>query len=266
MFTIERAGEALEAVRAGTPLIQCITNVVASNFSANVLLAIGASPAMVDNTEEAGPFAAAASGLLINVGTLTPVSAAAMRIAVSSARDAGTPWVLDPVAVGALPYRTGIARELMAYGPTAIRGNASEVMSLAGEAGHAGRGVDSVVLSGDAVEVAQAFAARQGCVVAVTGEVDYVADAKRLVGLGNGHALMPRITGLGCALSALVAAFVAIGEDAWAATASAILVMGVAGEQAGASAGGPGSFVPALVDSLHNLRPEALVRTGRVLS
>ena len=114
-----------------SPLVHCMTNDVVQTFTANVLLALGASPAMVIDAGEAGQFSAIASALLINVGTLTQPRAQAMRAAVESANRAETPWALDPVAVGALTLRSDFCRELVQMAPAAIRGNASEIMALA---------------------------------------------------------------------------------------------------------------------------------------
>ena len=129
-------------LRAHSPLVHCMTNDVVQTFTANVLLAVGASPAMVIDPREAAQFAAIADALLINVGTLTADRAVAMRAAVEQARRADKPWTLDPVAVGALTVRTAFCRELLALHPAAIRGNASEILALAGMSG-GGRGVDT---------------------------------------------------------------------------------------------------------------------------
>src|SRR6478736_9763518 len=119
----ESCAEALAALRERVPLVQCLTNIVVTQWTANVLLAVGAAPAMVDNPEEAGPFAAIAGGVLVNLGTPYAETVSAMELAVASAKEAGTPWVLDPVAAGALGWRTGIARTLLAQRPTVVRGN-----------------------------------------------------------------------------------------------------------------------------------------------
>ena len=132
----------LSRVRSEPPLVQCLTNTVVTNFTANVLLALGAAPAMTDIPGEAGPFARIASGVLINLGTPHAEQRTAMLEAAAAANDAGTPWVLDPVAVGSLPVRTALAAELLAMRPTVVRANASEVMALAG-LGAGGRGVDA---------------------------------------------------------------------------------------------------------------------------
>jgi hydroxyethylthiazole kinase len=113
----------IEAVRAGSPLVHCITNTVVTNFTANALLAVGAAPAMVDAPEESGTLASVAGALLINLGTVTNAQADGMRAAINGANAAGVPWVLDPVAIGALEMRTGLAREFARMGPAVIRGN-----------------------------------------------------------------------------------------------------------------------------------------------
>ena len=130
-LTPENAAHLLERLRESQPLVQCLTNAVVTNFTANVLLALGAAPAMVDVPTEAGPFAGVASGVLVNVGTPHAEQRTAMLEAAAAAHAAGTPWVLDPVAIGVLPVRTGLARELLHFRPTAIRGNPSEIIALA---------------------------------------------------------------------------------------------------------------------------------------
>ncbi|HBV5799512.1 TPA: hydroxyethylthiazole kinase, partial [Klebsiella pneumoniae] len=165
-------------LRAHSPLVHCMTNDVVQTFTANVLLAVGASPAMVIDPREAAQFAAIADALLINVGTLTEDRAVAMRAAVEHARQAGKPWTLDPVAVGALTVRTAFCHELLALQPAAIRGNASEILALAGMSA-GGRGVDTTDTAAAALPAAQALARQLTTIVAVTGEVDYVTDGER---------------------------------------------------------------------------------------
>ncbi|MBX5440258.1 MAG: hydroxyethylthiazole kinase [Solirubrobacteraceae bacterium] len=239
----------LRALRERAPLTHCLTNVVVTNVTANVLLAAGAAPAMVPAVEEAGPFAQAADALLVNVGTVTAADAAAMRAAVAAAGEAGTPWVLDPVAVGALPLRTGLARELAARRPAVVRGNGSEILALAGAAG-GGRGVDSTVGSEAALDAARGLAAETGAVVAVSGAVDRITDGERVVEVPGGHVLLTRVTGAGCALGALMAAFLAVSATPLDAAVAASAVMKAAGERAAAGARGPGSFAVALLDEL----------------
>lgn len=249
----EKAAVLLGVLREAPPLTHCITNAVVTGFTANVLLALGAAPAMVDIVGEAGMFAGVASGMLVNLGTPTPEQRAATLEAVTGARAAGTPWVLDPVAVGALPVRTALARQLVEQRPTAIRGNASEVLALAGlSAG--GRGVDSTDSTESAAEAASALARTTRGVVAVSGPIDLLTDGERVLRLSNGHELLTRVTGGGCALGAVMAAFLgaarATGRDALTAVASASLVYTIAAEQAAERSTGPGSFAVALLDAL----------------
>ena len=250
-------GEALRAVRDRTPLVQCLTNIVVAQWTANVLLAAGAAPAMVDNAHEAAGFAGIAGGVLINLGTPYDDTAAAMFAAVAAAAAAGTPWVLDPVAAGAAPWRTGLAFELLNTAPPRIiRGNASEILALAGGLG--GKGVDSVDSPEAALSVARELAHRHGTVVAVSGAVDHITDGDRVLRIGNGHPLMTRVTGVGCALGALMAAFAAVVDDGLLAATAATATLTVAADRAAVGARGPGSFAVQLLDELAELTPEAV--------
>lgn len=263
----ESAAELLMALRGAPPLTHCLTNAVVTGFTANVLLALGAAPAMVDIVGESGPFAAVASGLLVNLGTPTPEQRAAALEAVVAAGAAGMPWVLDPVAIGALPIRTALAHELFAAGPTAVRGNASEIRALAGE-GAGGRGVDATDSTDAAAEAALHLARRSGAVIAVSGPVDLLTDGERILRIGNGDELLTRVTGGGCALGAVMAAFLgtarATGVDALAAVGAGSLVYTVAAERAARVAAGPGSFAVALLDALAGLSSDDLADAARV--
>ncbi|MTD26444.1 hydroxyethylthiazole kinase [Erwinia sorbitola] len=241
-----------------SPLIHCMTNDVVQTFTANVLLALGASPAMVIDAEEAAQFSAIADALLINVGTLTRDRSGAMLAAIKAANAAGRPWTLDPVAAGALDFRTTFCHQVLALKPAAIRGNASEIMALA-KLEVSGRGVDSQHSSTAALQAAVLLAAETGAVVAVTGEVDFVTDGVRIISVHGGSPLMTRVVGTGCALSAVVAGFAALPGDRLLHIASACRVVALAGERAAAVAQGTGSFIPAFLDALYQLHPEALV-------
>jgi len=244
-----------------------MTNDVVQTFTANVLLALGAAPAMVDIVGEAGPFAGAASGLLVNLGTPTPEQREASRGAVAGALAAATPWVLDPVAIGTLPVRTALAHELAARRPTAIRGNASEILALAGHSS-GGRGVDATDGTEAAAAAARELADRHGSVVAVSGPVDLLTDGERVIRIANGHELLTRVTGGGCALGAVMAAFLGAsrgtGTDALTAVAAATLVYTVAAEQAAEASRGPGSFTVGLLDALSAVTPADLRDRARV--
>ncbi|MBF4609312.1 hydroxyethylthiazole kinase [Curtobacterium sp. VKM Ac-1393] len=265
-----RTAELLEAVRARGPLVQCITNTVVQNVTANVLLALGASPAMVDVPTEAGPFARVADALLVNTGTPHAEPRIASLEAATAAVDTGTPWVLDPVAVGSLPVRTALARDLLALHPTVLRGNASEVLALLGTSA-GGRGVDSTVGTEDARDaavdaVSGQAAGRLVAAVAVSGPVDLlVAPGTGVVRVANGTELLTRITGGGCALGAVVAAFTSVAPgDAGAAAVAATAVHTIAAELAAREAGGPGTFQPLFLDRLASLTPEDVVREARI--
>lgn len=179
-----------------------------------------------------------------------------MRAAAAAAAEVGTPWVLDPVAVGPLRYRTAVATDLLSLRPTVVRGNASEVLALAG-AGRGGRGVDSTDSADDAVHAAMDLAVRTGGAVSVSGPVDLITDGGVTVRVGGGSHLLTRTTGAGCALGALVAAYAAVADPLTAATAAHAHVA-LAAERAAAVAAGPGSFAPAWLDALDAVGPDDL--------
>jgi len=241
--------ELLTDLRRTAPLVQCITNAVVTNFTANALLAVGASPAMVDIPGEAELFAPIASGLLINLGTPRAEQRAAMLEAARAASASRTPWVLDPVAIGSLPVRTALAHELTALRPTIIRGNPSEILALAGS-GTGGRGVDSTDGAEAALAAGRALARDVGSIVAISGAVDVVTDGRTDVRITNGTPLLTRVTGGGCALGAVIAAFASLGTNRLSATVAACAVYTIAAEQAALMSHGPGSFAVAFLDAL----------------
>jgi hydroxyethylthiazole kinase len=247
------------ALRTSAPLVHCLTNTVVQTITANALLAIGAAPAMVDEPAEAGEFAAVASAVLVNVGTVQQRTAEAMRLAARAAGAVGTPWVLDPVAVGGLSFRTELAADLVQLRPSVVRGNASEVLALAG-AGKGGRGVDSTATPEDALASAGELARRSGAVVAVSGPVDVITDGERVVRLGGGSPLLTRTTGAGCALGAVVAAYVAATGDPLLGTVAAHAHVAVAAEAAAQLADGPGTFAVRWLDALDAVDGDVLSR------
>lgn len=242
--------------RRRSPLVHCITNDVVQTFTANILLALGASPAMVVEPEEAEQFAAIADALLINVGTLTTPQMQAMQRAIDSARAADTPWVLDPVAVGGLTFRSQFCQQIILQKPAAIRGNASEIMALAGSTA-GGRGVDSTDSVESALPAAQRLAQQTGAVVVITGAVDYVTDGKRTRTVSGGSILMTRVVGTGCALSAVVAACCALPGDRLDNIAAGCGFMKQAGSLAANQTKGLGSFAVGLLDALSTMGEEA---------
>jgi len=244
----------LQQLREQAPLVHCITNYVAMNVAANALLAVGASPAMVHTPEESGEFAGIAGALTLNMGTPSPLWVKGMVNAAQSANEQGVPWVLDPVAHFITSYRREVVATLLELSPTVIRGNASEILAMTkGES--QGKGVDSGDLVTDAEAVSVAFAKTQNTVVAITGEVDFVTDGTRSARVHGGSLWMPRVTAMGCSLTAVMGAFLAIGSDPFLAAVAALDCFGVCGARADESARGPGSFQVAFLDSLAWVTP-----------
>ncbi len=253
----------LEVLRAKAPLVHNITNYVAMNFSANALLAAGASPVMAHAVDEVADMAAIAGALVINIGTLDAEWVESMLIAGKAKREAGSVVVLDPVGVGATRYRTETAWKIIeTCQPTIIRGNASEIMALV-NADIRSKGVDSSCASDAAVDSAKKLAVRTGAVVVVSGEVDYITDGDRMETIRNGSSLMPLVTAMGCTASSMVGAFAAINSDAFEASLHAMALMGVAGERAAAQSAGPGSLLTHFVDALYNLTGDELAESVR---
>jgi hydroxyethylthiazole kinase len=254
----------LNRIREQRPLIHHITNMVVMNDTANMTLAIGASPVMAHALEEVEEMVKLARVLLLNIGTLTPAQIEAMLRAGRRANELGIPIVLDPVGAGATGLRTQSALRLLGeLHISAIRGNASEVGTLVGIAAET-RGVDSISLAEDREAVASRAAGEFACTVAITGARDVIADGRRLARVDNGHPLLAAITGSGCMATTLVAAFLAVEPDAWLATTAGLLAMGLAGEMAASKAGGPGTFRSHLLDAVAALDEHAIIRDQKV--
>jgi len=212
----------ISAVRERAPLVHSITNFVVMNLNANVLLAAGASPVMAHAHEEVQSMAGIAQSLVLNIGTLEPDWIESMRLALLTASQRSIPTVLDPVGAGATAYRNqSIELLLNTASPTVIRGNGSEIMSVAGVAVQT-KGVDSSAAANDALGSARALVGRTQGVVCVSGATDHIVDGKRWALLSNGHPWMTKITGVGCSATALIGAFCAVQPDAWRATVSAM--------------------------------------------
>lgn len=267
-------GNCLEQVRAGGPLIHCITNYVTVNDVANVLLACGGSPIMSDDIQEVEDITAICGGLVLNIGTLNQRTIPAMFAAGKRANALGHPVALDPVGAGASPLRTDTARGLLDQVRFAlIRGNISEVKALAAGSGTT-RGVDADVADRvteenlpEAVAFVQSVAARTGAVVAVTGAIDLVADASACYVIRNGRPEMGRITGTGCQLTALAAAYVQANPgNPLEAAAAAVAAMGLAGELAWerlAPTEGNSTYRNRIIDAIDRMDGAALDRGAR---
>lgn len=247
--TPQHAAELLAQLRARGPRVHCITNTVAQAFTANVLLAASCVPSMTLSAGEIGGFVAKADALLVNLGTLDAERREATRVALDAAHAHKRPWVLDPVFVERSAPRLDFARALIARGPAVVRLNHAELGALAGAASR---------------EAAMAFARTHGLVVALSGATDLVTDGTRAAAVANGHPLMAKVTAMGCAGSALLAACLALEPDALRASVAALTILGVAGELAARRAEGPGSFAVAILDALHALDAGTLAAHAKV--
>lgn len=243
----------IESIRQTAPLVHNITNYVVMNTTANALLALGASPVMAHAEEEVADMVNIASTLVINIGTLSDSWIKSMFKAVTRAKERNIPIVLDPVGAGATPFRTRTARELLgAASPAIIRGNGSEIMAL-DEQQVTTRGVDSSSASDMALESARNLSQKFRCTVCVTGEIDYIVSEKPMISIENGHAMMTRVTGLGCTATALCGAFAAVNGTPCLAAAHAMATMGIAGEIAARTAQGPARLQLEFIDTLYQL-------------
>lgn len=266
----------LERVRSASPLVHCITNYVTVNDCANILLACGGSPIMADDQREAAEITALCAGLDINIGTLNERTIPSMFDAGKRANQLGHPVLLDPVGAGASALRTDTARSLLeAVRFGVIRGNASEIKTLAGNGG-ATKGVDADAADAvqektldDTVAMARALSQRTGAVVVITGAVDLVSDADKTYLVRNGHPMMARITGSGCMLSAMTTAYLAVNPDhPLEAAAAAVCAMGLCGELAAertlAQGGGNASMRTHLIDAVCNLDGQTLDKGAKL--
>lgn len=249
-------------VRNNQPLVHNITNYVVMNNTANALLAAGASPVMAHAHPEVKDMVNIAGALVVNIGTLDEYWTESMRLAIQQAEASGKPWVLDPVGAGATPYRNEILKEFITrFHPAVIRGNASEIMSLA-QTNAVTKGVDSTHQADEALDAAISLNKLTGAVICISGATDHIIHQGQLASLKNGDPLMARITGMGCTASALTGAFVAVSPDqVFEATTAAMAVMGVAGERAAALANGPGSLQMHFLDVLYTLNEDDFYST-----
>lgn len=229
----------LARIRERAPRVHCITNTVAQQYTANMLLAAGAVPSMTLSPQEIGAFVAGADALLVNLGTFDAERRSAVEAALSVAAANGKPWLLDPVFIERSPARAEFARGLLGRRPAVVRLNQAEFAALS--------------INDQAGDAPARLAKSHGAIVALTGRVDIVADGARRVTIANGDPLMGQVTAMGCAGSALVCAALAVERDPWLATIAALTAFGIAGEVAARDADGPGSFAVGIIDALHNL-------------
>ncbi len=246
-----RAEEALRKIHTEKPLVHHLTNYVTVNLVANTTLSVGALPVMAHSHEEVEEMVGLASALVVNIGTLDPAFVEAVLLAGKRANEREIPVVLDPVGAGATSLRTRTAERLLSeLEIAAVCGNAGEIATLAGLAAEV-RGVES--LAGDAETAARKAAGSLGVTVAATGETDYVSDGERTWAVRNGHPLMGHVVGTGCASTAAVGCFAAVGGGGGETVANALAYFGRAGEVAAGGAEGGGTFEPRFLDALAGL-------------
>ena len=238
------AADVLARIRERAPRVHCITNSVAQQYTANMLLAAGAVPSMTISADEIGAFVAGADALLVNLGTFDRERKSAIELVVKTAAEKELPWLLDPVFVDRSPARAQFGRALLAARPAVMRLNHAEFAALSGN--KAGG------------EAATHFAQANRAIVALTGNVDIVSDGHRRIAIANGDPLMAAVTAMGCAGAAFVCSALAVEADAWLATLAALAAFGVAGEIAAQAALGPGSFAVGMIDALHRLDRDTL--------
>ena len=233
------AADVLARIRERAPRVHCITNSVAQQYTANMLLAAGAVPSMTISADEIGAFVAGADALLVNLGTFDRERKSAIELVVKTAAEKELPWLLDPVFVDRSPARAQFGRALLAARPAVMRLNHAEFAALSGNKAE--------------TDAAARFAQANAIIVALTGDVDIVSDGRRRIAIANGDPLMAAVTAMGCAGAAFVCAALAVEADAWLATLGALAAFGVAGEVAAHAAQGPGSFAVGMIDALHRL-------------
>lgn len=261
-----KPGQELATLRKQSPLIHNITNFVVMNFTANALLALGASPVMAHAEEEVEDMISIAGALVVNIGTLSPPWVSGMKLAMKKAAELNRPIILDPVGAGATPYRNTVLAELLQIAaPEIIRGNASEIRALAGLSGKT-KGVDSTASSIDGLEAARILSDKFGSAVSVSGASDVIVQGNRVAYVDNGVPLMTRVTGMGCTATAIAGAFAANSVDYFLSAVSAAVTMGVCGENAFNRAQLPGSFQISFLDALASIKSEELDYLARIRS
>ncbi|MBO1513726.1 hydroxyethylthiazole kinase [Metabacillus bambusae] len=262
----EQIESTLEKVRQQNPLVHNITNVVVTNFTANGLLALGASPVMAYAREEVADMAKIAGALVLNIGTLTQAEIEAMLIAGKSANEHGVPIIFDPVGAGATPFRTKTARRIVEeLSISILRGNAAEIANVIGEEWTI-KGVDAGEGTGNTIELAQTAARKLNITVIITGKDDVVTDGQNTYIVHNGHSILTKVTGTGCLLSSVIGAFAAVEKDLLHATVAALTTYGVAAEIAAnqIEEAGPGSFQIEFLNQLSKVSSEDIRELGKI--
>ncbi|MFP7300378.1 hydroxyethylthiazole kinase [Neobacillus niacini] len=251
-------GSILQRVRDENPLVHNITNVVVTNFTANGLLSLGASPVMAYAPEEVGDMVRISRALVLNIGTLNREVVDSMILAGKRANDLGIPVIFDPVGAGATPFRTEMAQKIIGEVKISIlRGNAPEVANVLGETWEI-KGVDAGEQQGNSMELAITAARKLNTIVVITGKDDVLTDGETTYLVSNGHPLLTKVTGTGCLLTSVIGAYAGVEKNLLLAGLSALTFFGIAAEKAYENAGnsGPGSFQIEFLNQLALVSPE----------
>ncbi len=260
----QKAAKNLEKLKQTKPLVHNITNFVVMNYTANALLACGASPVMAHAQEEVEEMVSFAGALVLNIGTLTPYWIDSMLKAGRRANEANIPIILDPVGSGATKLRTDSAKRLLDELTIAVvRGNASEVLSLAHQDSRT-KGVDSIHSVEDAADAAVILAKELGTTLAITGAVDLITDGNITYRVSNGHEMMGYVTGTGCTATVIIGAFLTVDSNPVEAATTALSYFGLAGETAAENADAPGTFQIALLDALYSIDKNQLEEGAKI--
>lgn len=260
--------KAVTEVRATNPMAGSVTNTVTIDFVANAQLAVGGSAAMVYLPDEGECLVAAGGAVYLNMGTQFPIYTETIPRTAAAAFSAGKPWVIDPVGIGIGKQRSDLLLEVKKYKPTIIRGNASEIIALAGLWDLSGtaddlsraRGVDSTDEVSAARDAAVALARFTGGAVAVSGETDLVTDGKIVVFSHGGSSLMSKVTGFGCSQGGVLAVYACV-TDPFTAALTGVAHYNCAGTRAEHIADAPASFKQAFIDELYKASPEDIANT-----
>ncbi len=255
----------LQKVRQKNPLVHNITNAVVTNFTANGLLALGASPFMADGIEEVADVAMIADAVLFNMGTLNESIVNSILTAGKVANKCNVPIVFDPVGAGATSYRTAIAQQIpKEIKLTVLRGNVAEVAHVIGESWSI-KGVDAGAGEGNVIQLAQKAAHSLGCIVVVTGQDDVITDGRTTYVASNGHPILTKVTGSGCLLGSVIAAFLSVAEQQQIESVTeAVAFYGIAAEIAAGKSQGPGSFQIEFLNQLALVTPEVVQQRSNI--
>lgn len=258
-FTLDSLFHDVDLIRLTHPLIHNITNLVVMSTTANILLALGASPLMAHAKEELEDIVQLAQALVINIGTPDEIWLAAIEQAQRAALKRGIPIVFDPVGAGASAYRSAAALNILKQGVDIIRGNASEIMALL-DTSITTRGVDATQASHSAVASAQTLAQHYQCIVVVSGKIDFIVNTTQTVALDYATPLLTKVVGMGCSLTAIIACFLTVNPNFFNAAVHAMAWMGLVSELAEKKSSGPGSFYYHLLDSFYSVQKNDLQR------